>query len=298
MRTFLWKGNSDTGYAKVAWNQVCLPDEGGLGIRDVQALNYALMSKHLWAVINNHDSFIWVQWVRQNHIRHKTVWTVNTNAGSWCWRKLLRLRAILQSQVEYRNSYVLIWEDPWHTLGSLIHLLSSGPQLTSTSIVDTMSMVILNGVWFWPLITDAECLQISQSLPTLHGGMDTIVWKSERGTFTTKAVYRLFHPPKSKVDWSSLLVGSFTIPRNTFILWLAILGRLSTMDKPWLSHLDGGCSLCTDGQERNRRKFQQIERPAISLVTIILNECGQRILSAELSCNLSTIALYRLWRIP
>ncbi|KAL0402268.1 UNVERIFIED_CONTAM: hypothetical protein Slati_4256700 [Sesamum latifolium] len=63
-------------------NQVCLPlDEGGLGIRDVQALNYALMSKHMWAVISNCDSSIWVQWVQQYRIRHKTVWTVNANAG-------------------------------------------------------------------------------------------------------------------------------------------------------------------------------------------------------------------------
>ncbi|KAL0368062.1 UNVERIFIED_CONTAM: hypothetical protein Scaly_1025100 [Sesamum calycinum] len=70
-------------------------DEDGLDIRDVQALNYALMSKHLWAVISNRDPSIWVQWVRQYRIRHKTVWTVNANAGSWCWRKLLQLRAIL-----------------------------------------------------------------------------------------------------------------------------------------------------------------------------------------------------------
>ncbi|KAK4390249.1 hypothetical protein Sango_2088200 [Sesamum angolense] len=308
MRTFLWKGNSDRGYAKVAWNQVCLPlDEGGLGIRDVQALNYALMSKHLWAVISNRNYSIWVQWVRQYCIRHKTVWMVNANANSWCWRKLLRLLVILQSQ------------------------------LTDTSIVDTVSMVILNGMWFWPPLTDPEYLQIIQSLHTLHGGMYMIVCKLERGTFTTKAAYRFFHLPNQK---------------------------LSTMDKPLLSHLDGGCSLCTDGQveshshlffncrhsrhciatirrqlrfpwpnewgmditwvarrwrgkhiinaayrallasliyhlwqERNRRKFQQIERPLTSLVTIILNECRQRILSIELSCNLSTIALYRLWRI-
>ncbi|KAL0371855.1 UNVERIFIED_CONTAM: hypothetical protein Scaly_0867100 [Sesamum calycinum] len=61
MHTFLWKGNSDTGYAKVAWNQVCLPlNEGGIGIHDVQALNYAFMRKHMWAVISNRGSSIWV----------------------------------------------------------------------------------------------------------------------------------------------------------------------------------------------------------------------------------------------
>ncbi|KAL0290981.1 UNVERIFIED_CONTAM: Transposon TX1 uncharacterized protein [Sesamum radiatum] len=46
LRTFLWKGTSDYGYPKVAWEAVCRPiDEGGLGIKDILALNRALMSK-------------------------------------------------------------------------------------------------------------------------------------------------------------------------------------------------------------------------------------------------------------
>ncbi|KAL0295721.1 UNVERIFIED_CONTAM: Retrovirus-related Pol polyprotein from type-2 retrotransposable element R2DM [Sesamum angustifolium] len=59
LRTFLWKGNSASGYPKVAWEAVCRPiDEGGLGIKDILALNRALMSKHLWAVIKSfHLSF-------------------------------------------------------------------------------------------------------------------------------------------------------------------------------------------------------------------------------------------------
>ncbi|KAL0291269.1 UNVERIFIED_CONTAM: hypothetical protein Sangu_2539100 [Sesamum angustifolium] len=44
-----------------------------------------------------------------------------------------------------------------------------------------------------------------------------------------------------------LLMGSFKIPKNCFILWLAIMGRLSTLDKPWLHHIGGSCILCQDG---------------------------------------------------
>ncbi|KAK4383483.1 hypothetical protein Sango_2770600 [Sesamum angolense] len=36
IRTFLWKGNSSSGYPKVAWESVCKPiEEGGQGIRDI-----------------------------------------------------------------------------------------------------------------------------------------------------------------------------------------------------------------------------------------------------------------------
>ncbi|KAL0290050.1 UNVERIFIED_CONTAM: Retrovirus-related Pol polyprotein from type-2 retrotransposable element R2DM, partial [Sesamum radiatum] len=52
LHTFLWKGTSSSGYPKVAWEIVCRPiAEGGQGIKDIFALNRALMSKHLWAVI-------------------------------------------------------------------------------------------------------------------------------------------------------------------------------------------------------------------------------------------------------
>ncbi|KAK4384014.1 putative ribonuclease H protein [Sesamum angolense] len=60
MRTFLWKGNSAVGYPKVAWSAVCKPiEEGGQGILDILALNKALMSRHLWNVIQNNQSSIW-----------------------------------------------------------------------------------------------------------------------------------------------------------------------------------------------------------------------------------------------
>ncbi|KAL0362089.1 UNVERIFIED_CONTAM: Retrovirus-related Pol polyprotein from type-2 retrotransposable element R2DM [Sesamum calycinum] len=42
-----------------------------------------------------------------------------------------------------------------------------------------------------------------------------------------------------KVD--ELLRGKYKIPRHRFILWLAILEKLSTMDKPWSSHAETGC---------------------------------------------------------
>ncbi|KAL0401934.1 UNVERIFIED_CONTAM: LINE-1 retrotransposable element O protein [Sesamum latifolium] len=66
------------------------------------------------------------------------------------------------------------------------------------------------------------------------------------GSFSSAATYDVFCPPGPKVGWSSLLVGTFKIPRHRFILWLAILGRLSTLDKPWLQHLGTSCVLCPD----------------------------------------------------
>ncbi|KAL0294830.1 UNVERIFIED_CONTAM: hypothetical protein Sangu_3209600 [Sesamum angustifolium] len=103
MRHFLWKGNSTVGYPKVAWSTVCRPkEEGGLGIRDILALNKALMCRHLWNVIKDNQSSIWVRWITHNHLRHKSVWTVDVKGGSWGWRKLLRLRSALLPYIDLK----------------------------------------------------------------------------------------------------------------------------------------------------------------------------------------------------
>ncbi|KAL0439784.1 UNVERIFIED_CONTAM: LINE-1 retrotransposable element O protein [Sesamum latifolium] len=48
LQSFLWKGSTGVGYANVSWQQVCQPiEEGGLGIKDLLALNRGLMSRHL-----------------------------------------------------------------------------------------------------------------------------------------------------------------------------------------------------------------------------------------------------------
>ncbi|KAL0394851.1 UNVERIFIED_CONTAM: hypothetical protein Slati_4451300 [Sesamum latifolium] len=97
LRSFLWKGSTGTGYAKVSWNQVCRPtEEGGLGIRNLLALNRGLMSKHLWRVISADRKSLWVDWIFHYRLRSKSVWTVSDRTGSWGWRKLLRLRVRLQ----------------------------------------------------------------------------------------------------------------------------------------------------------------------------------------------------------
>ncbi|KAL2247306.1 UNVERIFIED_CONTAM: hypothetical protein Sindi_2582900 [Sesamum indicum] len=83
-------------------------------------------------------------------------------------------------------------------------------------------------------------------LPSIHRGEDRILWRFDHGHPTAQALYRLFDPPGPKVGWSSLLSGSLKIPRHSFILWLAILGKLATTDKPWLAHL-GPCILCNEG---------------------------------------------------
>lgn len=109
-----------------------------------------------------------------------------------------------------------------------------------------LSSVIHEGQWHWPLITDMEYMEIIHTLPRIYGDDDRIVWRYTSGKLTTHDIYRLMSPSGPKLDWTSLLSGSLKILWHMFVLWLAILEKLSTTDKSWLSHL-GNCVLCQDG---------------------------------------------------
>ncbi|KAL0455409.1 UNVERIFIED_CONTAM: putative ribonuclease H protein [Sesamum latifolium] len=76
MRKFLWQGGHNSGAAKVAWVDVCKPlEEGGQGLRRLQPLNRALMSKHFWDIIQCNESSIWVMWITNRYLRHCSIWT-------------------------------------------------------------------------------------------------------------------------------------------------------------------------------------------------------------------------------
>ncbi|KAL2247887.1 UNVERIFIED_CONTAM: hypothetical protein Sindi_2641000 [Sesamum indicum] len=369
LRNFLWKGTYTSGYAKVAWKDVCKPiEEGGQGIKDIGILNRALMAKKLCDVIRCDRTSIWVEWLKHGRVRDNSIWAINEKGGSWGWRKMLRLRSSILPMTEFligEGRTFFLWKDPWHHLGPLIARFPRGPRLLGLDESAKLQVVIDEGQWQWPFITDLECMEIIYTLPQIHGGDDRINWRFPEGRLTTQSLYRLFCPPGPKVGWSSLLSGSLKIPRHNFILWLAIQEKLPTTDKAWMTHL-GGCILCDEGteeththmffrcqysrrclaavrqhirfswpnrewkrdvewasrkwrgkhivniayrallsaciyhiwRERNLRRFEHTQRPERVLATCIVDDVRQRILSINLSCSLSTCALYRLWRIP
>ncbi|KAL2248470.1 UNVERIFIED_CONTAM: hypothetical protein Sindi_2699300 [Sesamum indicum] len=84
--------------------------------------------------------------------------------------------------------------------------------------------------------------------PSMEGA-DLILWRSRDTQLTVAMMIHSLQGEGPKVGWSSLLMGRFKTPRHTFVLWLAILGRLSTMDKSWLAHINSSCLLCSNGAD-------------------------------------------------
>ncbi|KAL0283745.1 UNVERIFIED_CONTAM: hypothetical protein Sradi_7219000 [Sesamum radiatum] len=249
MRRFLWYGSSETGVAKVSWEQVCKPKEkGGLGIRRVLHMNQALMLKHVWKILQEDRSSIWAAWVLQHRLKKHTLWTTNVATAPWCWKQITKICHLLKSGLEYRvgnGAKFKLWQDLWHERGPLLTHYPRGPLITGLPADSLVKEVLHQGCWTWPSETDIDIAEIIANLPTVYTGeSDTILlenytWKLH---FCCCVCYIGASFAYSYVVF--LLGGKFKIPRHLFILWLAIKGRLSTMDRPWMNHRDDGCVLC------------------------------------------------------
>ncbi|KAK4384108.1 putative ribonuclease H protein [Sesamum angolense] len=272
MRTFLWKGNSAVGYPKVAWNVVCKPiEEGGQGIRDILALNKALMSRHLWNVIQNNQSSIWVKWIAHTRLRHKSVWTVDVKGGSWGWRKILQLRSALLPYIEFKicdGESFSLWHDPWHSLGSLITRFSRGPGRTNIPEAAKLSR---GGV----------CVLCGREMET-HEHLFFRCNYSRQCIRILKGTVRFTWPNRAwavDIAWASKRWNGRHIMQAAYRALLAAI----------VYHI---------WQERHRRVFQQSMRPSSTIARIVVDEMRQKIISVDLPDSVSSRGLYRLWQIP
>ncbi|KAL0283961.1 UNVERIFIED_CONTAM: hypothetical protein Sradi_7212300 [Sesamum radiatum] len=108
-----------------------------------------------------------------------------------------------------------------------------------------LHQVIHQDQWHWPAAADFDIQEIVAGLPSIYSQQpDEIKWKSNSGMCTTSAILSLLQPSSPHVEWHHLLRGKFKIPRHGFILWLAFLERLSTMDRIWVPHSHTDCVLC------------------------------------------------------
>ncbi|GJX68842.1 putative reverse transcriptase domain, reverse transcriptase zinc-binding domain protein [Tanacetum coccineum] len=129
IRRFLWShGSMKKGRAKVAWDVVCLKDEGGLGVRRLDTFNKALMVSHMWNFLSSKES-LWVKWVHVYKLKGRNFWELPIRGRlSWGWRKVLQLRPLIRDYIGFSISdgdKASLWFDNWSTLGPLADFISS-----------------------------------------------------------------------------------------------------------------------------------------------------------------------------
>lgn len=106
---FLWKGDiTATVSAKILWEGCCYAkEEGGLGLRNLEAWNMACALKMIWFIFFVKHS-IWSSWFRDEILKGniEKFWIINTRQKhSWLVNKLLEAREIIYPWIKKQVHY-------------------------------------------------------------------------------------------------------------------------------------------------------------------------------------------------
>ncbi|XP_050237967.1 uncharacterized protein LOC126687449 [Mercurialis annua] len=115
---FWWgEHNEDRKIAWVAWAKMCRSKwQGGLGIRDLDAFNRALLAKQCWRIMQNPDSVLFQLW-KGRYFRNGNVLDATRGYNpSWGWQSMLKGRALLQKGLRWQcnsGTRIRILQDAW-----------------------------------------------------------------------------------------------------------------------------------------------------------------------------------------
>nr|GEV20939.1 hypothetical protein [Tanacetum cinerariifolium] len=82
---------------------LCTPKEGGLGLKSLKDINKVCVLKLIFQIISSKNS-LWIDWIKRHLIRNNSFWVLKDNmiAGSWIWKKLLKLYSAYLGNESYR----------------------------------------------------------------------------------------------------------------------------------------------------------------------------------------------------
>lgn len=125
--------------------------------------------------------------------------------------------------------------------------------------------VINDEGWKWPMQWLVKFPQLNNiPIPVLNDSPDKPVWVDKKGStmkFTMSSVWKDVREEIDQVCWKNLVWHSHSIPKHTYILWLAVRKKLCTQDKlqRWYPNKTYECSLCEKGVDSHDHLFFKCE---------------------------------------
>ncbi|XBH90806.1 hypothetical protein VPH35_082361 [Triticum aestivum] len=144
IRNFWWTGVRENDSKKSlclrAWKDICnSKDEGGLGVRNLKAINESLLISAAWRLAKFPCSHLHLV-LKAKYFHDASIWTATAiSPKSAFWASILKLLPKLKAHSFYQLSEgnISIWSTPWCTLWSSVHdhLIAQQPGFIYPSLV-------------------------------------------------------------------------------------------------------------------------------------------------------------------
>ncbi|KAK9950635.1 hypothetical protein M0R45_006113 [Rubus argutus] len=195
---FWWgKGDGRKGVHRCKWELLCKPkNEGGLGFRDLETLNQAILAKMVWRIALAPTSLVH-QVLKGKYFPNASWAEASLGAShSLIWSSLIWGRELLQKGIRWRiqnGNEVHIWGDRWLPRPWTFQVMSP---VSLHPLSKVSELISSTGVWNHDLIqasflpNDVDCIL---SIPLVKGmGNDTVIWHYRKdGKYSVKSGYRL-----------------------------------------------------------------------------------------------------------
>jgi hypothetical protein len=118
IRNFWWTGIREESNSRSlclrAWKDICSPKkEGGLGIRNLQAMNQILMAA--WRIADHPNDFLHAV-LKSKYFPDSSIWRPSENVPkSAFWASVVKILPILKAHSFYQISigHISVWSTPW-----------------------------------------------------------------------------------------------------------------------------------------------------------------------------------------
>ncbi|XP_027148760.1 uncharacterized protein LOC113749274 [Coffea eugenioides] len=196
MAKFWWGSKEDEKRIHwMGWQKLTeVKGKGGLGFRDLQEFNKAMLAKQLWRVITKPNLLV-SKVLRGKYFKGESIWKMkNRNSDSWMWKSMVSARGILERGARKRigdGGTVNIWKDRW--------LLDRGYGKVTTvrppeCQIQMVQELIQNGEWNKAVVHEIfnaeDCKRILATPLSLYGGKDKLIWPySKNGEYSVRSGY-------------------------------------------------------------------------------------------------------------
>ena len=183
----------------VKWDRLCEAKEvGGMGFKEIEKFNDALLAKQVWRMINNPESLCHRVFKARFFPDCSILEARDSIVGSYAWKSILSARDVIRRGMVWRvgtGERVRIKEDRWlpdKTNGLVISPLPQVAAETKVSSLIDQDQVRWNEEVVRNLFLPHEANSILAIPLSLRRPPDRIAWKhTPSGLFTTSNAYKL-----------------------------------------------------------------------------------------------------------